>query len=85
MSTIEEQWHNQAEVREFSLKEVCDILSTIMCFNETGGIDEDGHYVNLDQQIKNAMCIQHPADKISDIIEHIEMIGIQDVATTLAV
>lgn len=84
MSTITEQWHEQAEVREFSLKEVCDILSTLMCFNDTHGCDEDGVYHNLESQIHNAMCVEHKPEKVNQLIEHIEMIGIQDVVLTLS-
>lgn len=83
METIAEQKHEQAEVREFSLKEVCDIFSTIMCFNETGGRDEDGSFVDLEEQINKAICIEHDAKKVTDIVEHIEMIGIHNVAETL--
>lgn len=80
MSTIAEQWHEQAEVREFSIKEVCDILSAVMCMNEEGIPDK----MSIDDIILNACCNAHNAKVIMDISEHIEDIGIHNVAETIA-
>lgn len=80
MSTIAEQWHEQAEVREFSVKEVCDILSAVMCMNEEGIPDD----LSIEDIILNSCCNSHNAKVIMDISEHIDMIGIHNVAETIA-
>lgn len=80
MSTIAEQWHEQAEVREFSVKEVCDILSAVMCMNEEGIPDD----LSIEDIILNSCSNTHDAKVIMDISEHIDMIGVHDVANTIA-
>ena len=75
MNTIVEQWHDLAEVREFSTKEVCDIISTIMLMNEQGIPNE----VSIKDIIQNACSLEHSANVIKNITQHV-----QDVANSIA-
>ena len=63
MNTIVEQWHDLAEVREFSTKEVCDIISVVMLISEQGVPNE-----NI---ILNACSLEHSANVIKNISQHI--------------
>ena len=67
MNTIVEQWHDLAEVREFSTKEVCDIISTIMLMNEQGIPNE----VSIKDIIQNACSNEHDENVIMLISQHI--------------
>ena len=66
---------NTIEVREFSVKEVCDIISTIMLMNEQG--IPDG--VSIEDTIQNACSLEHSANAIMNISQHV-----QDVANSIA-
>ena len=64
-----------AENREFSVKEVCDIISTIMLINEQG--IPDG--LSIEDIIQNACSNEHSANVIKNITQHV-----QDVANSIA-
>ena len=66
---------NTIEVREFSQKEVCDIISTIMLINEQGIPNE----VSIKDIIQNACSNEHSANVIMNISQHV-----QDVANAIA-
>lgn len=66
MNTIE-QWHNIAEVREFSTKEVCDIISTILFIDEQN--IPDG--LSLEDIIRNSCYNEHSDNVITNIAQHI--------------
>lgn len=66
---------NIIEVREFSQKEVCDIISTIMLMNEQG--IPDG--LSIEDIIINACSLEHSANVIMNISQHV-----QDVANSIA-
>ena len=63
------------EVREFSQKEVCDIISTIMLMNEQG----IPNGLSIEDTIQNACSLEHSANVITQIAQHV-----QDVANSLA-
>ena len=56
-----------AENREFSIKEVCDIISTIMLMNEQGIPNE----VSIKDIIQNACSNEHDENVIMLISQHI--------------
>ena len=64
---IVEQWHDLAEVREFSVKEVCDILSAVMLISEQGVPNE----VSIEDIIQNACSNEHSANVIKNITQHV--------------
>ena len=66
---------NIVEVREFSTKEVCDILSAVMLINEQGIPDE----LSIEDVIMNACSLEHSANVIMNISQHI-----RDVANAIA-
>ena len=63
------------EVREFSQKEVCDIISTIMLMNEQGVPDG----LSIEDIITNACSNEHSANVIKNILQHVH-----DVTTSIA-
>ena len=65
----------QDELREFSTKEVCDILSAVMLMNEQGIPNE----VSIKDVILNACSNEHSANVIMNISQHV-----QDVANSIA-
>lgn len=64
-----------AENREFSTKEVCDIISVVMLINEQG--IPDG--LSIEDIIQNACSNEHSANVIKNITQHV-----QDVANSIA-
>ena len=64
-----------AENREFSVKEVCDILSVVMLMNEQGVPNE----VSIEDIIQNACSNEHSANVLMNISQHV-----QDVANSIA-
>ena len=72
---IAEQWRDLAEVREFSTKEVCDIISAVMLINEQGIPNE----VSIKNIIQNACCNEHDTNVLMNISQHIS-----DVANSIA-
>lgn len=66
---------NIIEVREFSQKEVCDIISVVMLINEQG--IPDG--LSIEDIIMNACSNEHSANVIKNISQHV-----QDVANSIA-
>lgn len=64
-----------AENREFSIKEVCDIISVVMLINEQG--IPDG--LSIENIIMNACSNEHSANVIMQISQHV-----QDVANAIA-
>lgn len=64
-----------AENREFSTKEVCDIISAVMLINEQG--IPDG--LSIEDIIQNACSNEHSANVIMNISQHV-----QDVANAIA-
>ena len=70
-----QQWHQQGEIREFSTKEVCDILSAVMLINEQGIPNE----LSVKDIIQNACSLEHSANVIKNITQHV-----QDVANAIA-
>ena len=63
------------EVREFSTKEVCDIISIVMLINEQGIPNE----LSITDIIQNACSNEHSANVIMNISQHV-----QDVANSIA-
>ena len=72
---IVEQWRDLAEVREFSVKEVCDIISVVMLINEQGIPNE----LSIKDVILNACSNEHDENVIMQISQHI-----RDVTNTIA-
>lgn len=64
-----------AENREFSTKEVCDIISVVMLINEQGVPDG----LSIEDIIQNACSNEHSANVIKNISQHV-----QDVANSIA-
>ena len=64
-----------SENREFSVKEICDIISTIMLMNEQGVPNG----VSIEDTIQNACSLEHSANVIRQISQHI-----QDVVNAIA-
>ena len=56
-----------AENREFSVKEVCDILSVVMLMNEQGVPNE----VSIEDIIQNACSNEHSENVIKNITQHV--------------
>lgn len=69
--TIQEQEYK----REFSLKEVCDILSGIMCVNR--GERPQSTLVSAD------VTLEHSDEVVKDLVEHIIDLGLDDVRKQL--
>ena len=65
----------QDELREFSTKEVCDIISTIMLMNEQG----IPNGLTIKDIIQNACSNEHSANVLMNISQHV-----QDVANSIA-
>lgn len=63
------------EVREFSTKEVCDIISVVMLINEQGIPNE----LSIKDIIQNACSLEHSANVIKNITQHV-----QDVTNSIA-
>ena len=72
---IVEQWRDLAEVREFSVKEVCDIISVVMLISEQGVPNE----VSIEDIIQNACSNEHSTNVLMNISQHV-----QDVANSIA-
>ena len=72
---IVEQWRDLAEVREFSVKEVCDIISVVMLISEQGVPNE----VSIEDIIQNACSNEHSTNVLMNISQHV-----QDVANAIA-
>ena len=70
-----QQWHQQGEIREFSTKEVCDIISVVMLISEQGVPNE----VSIENIIQNACSNEHDENLIMKISKHIN-----DVANSIA-
>ena len=66
---------NTIEVREFSVKEVCDILSAVMLMNEHG--IPDG--LSIKDVILNACSNEHDENVLMNITQHL-----QDVTNAIA-
>lgn len=64
-----------AEVREFSTKEVCDIISVVMLISEQGVPNE----VSIEDIIQNACSNEHSTNVLMNISQHV-----QDVANSIA-
>lgn len=64
---IVEQWRDLAEVREFSVKEVCDIISVVMLISEQG----TPNGVSIKDVIQNACSNEHDENLIMKISQHI--------------
>lgn len=62
-----QQWDQQGYIREFSTKEVCDIISAVMLINEQGIPNE----VFIKDIIQNACSNEHSANVIMQISQHI--------------
>ena len=65
----------QDELREFSTKEVCDIISTVMLISEQNVLNE----VSIKDIIQNACSNEHDENVIKNITQHV-----QDVANSIA-
>ena len=70
-----QQWHQQGEIREFSTKEVCDIISAVMLISEQGVPNE----VSIEDIIQNACSNEHSTNVLMNISQHV-----QDVANSIA-
>ena len=70
-----QQWHQQGEIREFSTKEVCDIISVVMLINEQGIPNE----LSIKDVILNACSNEHDENLIMQISQHIS-----DIANSIA-
>ena len=64
-----------AENREFSVKEVCDIISVVMLISEQGVPNE----VSIEDIIQNACSNEHSTNVLMNISQHV-----QDVANSIA-
>ena len=64
-----------AENREFSVKEVCDIISVVMLISEQGVPNE----VSIKDIIQNACSNEHSTNVLMNISQHV-----QDVANSIA-
>ena len=64
-----------AENREFSVKEVCDIISAIMLINEQDVPDG----LSIENIIQNVCSNEHSANVLTNISQHI-----RDVANAIA-
>ena len=64
-----------AENREFSTKEVCDIISVVMLISEQNVLNE----VSIKDIIQNACSNEHDENVIKNITQHV-----QDVANSIA-
>ena len=64
-----------AENREFSTKEICDIISAIMLINEEG----IPNGLSIEYLINNACCNEHDENVIMNISKHV-----QDVVNAIA-
>lgn len=64
-----------AENREFSTKEICDIISAVMLMNEQGIPNE----LSITDIIMNACSLEHSENVIKNISQHV-----QDVANSIA-
>ena len=64
-----------AENREFSVKEICDIISVVMLISEQGVPNES----TIENIIQNACSNEHSANVIKNITQHV-----QDVANSIA-
>ena len=64
-----------AENREFSTKEVCDIISVVMLISEQGIPNE----VSIEDIIQNACSNEHSTNVLMNISQHV-----QDVANSIA-
>ena len=64
-----------AENREFSVKEVCDIISVVMLISEQG--IPDG--LSIEDIIQNACSNEHSTNVLMNISQHV-----QDVANSIA-
>ena len=62
-----QQWHQQGEIREFSTKEVCDIISAVMLISEQGVPNE----VSIKDVILNACSNEHDENVLMNISQHI--------------
>ena len=65
----------QDELREFSTKEVCDIISAVMLINEQGIPNE----VSIKDIIQNACSNEHSTNVLMNISQHV-----QDVTNAIA-
>ena len=65
----------QDELREFSTKEVCDIISAVMLMNEQSVPNE----VSIENIIQNACSNEHSANVLMNISKHV-----QDVTNAIA-
>ena len=65
----------QDELREFSTKEVCDIISAVMLINEQGIPNE----VSIKDIIQNACSNEHDENVLMNISQHV-----QDVTNAIA-
>lgn len=70
---------HEARVPEFSMKEVCDIISALMCCNEDNILEE----VTLEQAIRTAFVRFHSDSTVANLVDHIEMVGLHDVVNTI--
>ena len=72
---LAEQWRDLAKVREFSVKEVCDIISVVMLINEQDIPNE----LSIKDVILNACSNEHDENVIMQISQHI-----RDVTNSIA-
>lgn len=68
---------DQVSKREFSIKEVCDLLSAITCINVDGAPED---WVTTPEKIISNFCVEHSDEVLKDLCEHIEMLGITRIA-----
>lgn len=68
---------DQVSKREFSIEEVCDLLSAITCINMDGAPES---WVTKPEHITSNFCIEHSNEVLKDLCEHIEMLGITRIA-----
>lgn len=68
---------DQVSKREFSIKEVCDLLSAITCVNMDGAPE---NWVTTPEHIISNFCVEHSDEVLKDLCEHIEILGITRIA-----
>ena len=76
-----QQWEPQGEIREFSTKEVCRIISVIKLMNKKRIPDE----ISMEDIIQSCFVYNsHSENDIMTICEHIRKTGVHNIANTIA-
>ena len=78
---MDQPWEAQDEIREFSTKEVCRIISVIKLMNKKRIPDE----ISMEDIIQSCFVYNsHSENDIMTICEHIRETGVHNIANTIA-